>query len=309
MQTILAPTFQTEGILLSHPLLDGWSSRAENIDQEINATKLDVAFETTAGLHRRARLFSSLKQNLLIDCAGTMVPIEVDGISPSRPLEEQRIKQVIQEVAPSVVSLHVSGKKEASADMQSWLGSGYVVSPQELNLPDYVPSEGVALIKTNHHVADGGELIEVHTFDGKIFLGHVLVVDEESDAAVLEVFTHDTSLKPLVMIDGVEDVEQGDTVLAFGQPLGLKNTVTRGIVSNVRDLEGKKLIQTDAAINPGNSGGPLVNMDGRVIGMNSFILRDTEGLAFAHAEWEQNEALRRNYKALLATLRALQRAA
>lgn len=295
-------------ISTSYPLMEGWSLSAENIDEEIGASKLDVNFET-ASLNRRARLFSSLKQDLFVDCAGTMVPVEVDGLHLARPLEEQRIKQVIQEVAPSVVSLHVYGKKEESADAQSWLGSGYVVSAEEINLPGYVPSEGVALIKTNHHVADGGKKIEVHAFDGKIFLGHVLAMDEESDAAVLEVFTGDIHLKPLPMVERPQDVEQGDTVLAFGQPLGLKNTVTHGIVSNVRNLEGMTLIQTDAAINPGNSGGPLVNMDGKVIGMNSFILKDTEGLAFAHAEWEQNEALRRSYKALLASLLALQRAA
>lgn len=249
-------------------------------------------------LKQRATLFcEKTKEEWTIDCEGEKYRVNFSSPERVRPTEEIRIKEVIRETLPSVLSIFVEGNKEGQKGR--WLGSGYSVAPEELQLPYYDFQPGVTLIKTNHHVTNGAEKIEVKTFDGRILTARILVADQATDSALLEVFTGEKPISPLYGVMNPKEVEQGDTVLAFGQPLGLEHTVTRGMVSAVRDLKGLPVIQTDAAINSGNSGGPLVNMDGRVIGMNTFVLGDAEGLAFAIPEWVQNEALRRNYESMI----------
>jgi len=143
----------------------------------------------------------------------------------------------------------------------SSLGSGVIVD-----------SDGYVL--TNHHVVARADKISVELANGKKYLAKIIGQDPQSDLAVLKVDADEPL--PFAQVGDSTDLEVGDWVLAFGSPFSLEKTVTSGIVSATgRNVAGTRsfgdYIQTDAAINPGNSGGPLVNMQGEVVGINSFI--------------------------------------
>ncbi len=148
---------------------------------------------------------------------------------------------------------------------ESSLGSGVIVSP-----------DGV--IVTNRHVIENGDRITVALADRREFAAAVVGSDESTDLAVLRIDTGGEALPALELGDS-DAVAVGDIVLAIGNPFGVGQTVTSGIVSaQVRTgLKGGAFIQTDAAINPGNSGGALVTLDGRLIGINSAILSRSGG--------------------------------
>jgi S1-C subfamily serine protease len=125
--------------------------------------------------------------------------------------------------------------------------------------------------------------------DGRSFDAIVEGVDEVTDLAVVKIDDSDDEALPVARLGDSDAVEVGDWAIAVGNPLGLDNTVTLGIVSTLKrtsssvGIPGKRLefIQTDAAINPGNSGGPLVNQRGEVIGINTAIRADAMGIGFA----------------------------
>ena len=190
---------------------------------------------------------------------------------------------VVKRAAPAVVNVfsrrvvrqqadpfwQMFGMRPRSGVEQS-LGSGAIVRP-----------DGV--IVTNHHVIDGGQDIQVVLSDRRQFPATVLLDDARADIAVLKVDTKGESL-PTIAIDDKSDIQVGDLVLAIGDPFGVGQTVTNGIVSAlartaVSQTDFSYYIQTDAAINPGNSGGPLVDMDGDLIGINTFILSQSGGSA------------------------------
>ena len=156
--------------------------------------------------------------------------------------------------------------------VQNSLGSGVIVT-----------NEGHII--TNTHVVDQVDQIEVQLSDGRIKTARLIGADSELDLAVLKI--DDPGVKPLVLADS-DTVQPGDSVLAIGNPFGLQETVTDGIISwkgepNSTDLRGY-LLQTNAAINPGNSGGPLINVRGEVVGINEQILSKSggsEGIGFA----------------------------
>lgn len=143
-------------------------------------------------------------------------------------------------------------------------------------------------ILTNAHVVNGADRVVVTLKDGRSFEGTVEGVDEVTDLAVVRIKSEDESL-PIASLGNSDTVEVGDWAIAVGNPLGLDNTVTLGIISTLKrssasvGIPGKRLefIQTDAAINPGNSGGPLVNQNGEVIGINTAIRADAMGIGFA----------------------------
>ncbi len=147
------------------------------------------------------------------------------------------------------------------------------------------------LIVTNAHVvADNAEV----TIAGKAFdkaLSRVWYTDRKHDLAFLQA-PADIELAD-VQLGLYEQMKDGDAVVAIGHPYGLNYTATQGVISKVdRIRDGLKFIQIDAAINPGNSGGPLVNMNGEVIGVNSFIIRGGDNLGFALPVSYLREALR-----------------
>lgn len=159
--------------------------------------------------------------------------------------------------------------------VESSLGSGVIVDPD-------------GLVITNAHVIKGAQEISVGLNDGREFDAELALMDERSDLAVLRIAAEDEPM-PYIQMRPSETLEVGDIVIAIGNPFGVGQTVTSGIVSalsrstlNINDFNF--FIQTDAAINPGNSGGPLVAMDGRVVGINTAIYsRDGGSLGIGFA--------------------------
>ncbi|NMG08074.1 HhoA/HhoB/HtrA family serine endopeptidase [Brasilonema sp. UFV-L1] len=152
-------------------------------------------------------------------------------------------------------------------------GSGFIIDPN-------------GMILTNAHVVSGADSVTVTLKDGRKLKGEVKGVDEPSDLAVVKI---DGNNLPVAPLGNSKDLQVGDWAIAVGNPLGLDNTVTLGIISTLNrssaqvGIPDKRLdfIQTDAAINPGNSGGPLVNEQGEVIGINTAIRADAQGIGFA----------------------------
>ncbi|MGH8002609.1 MAG: HhoA/HhoB/HtrA family serine endopeptidase [Brasilonema sp.] len=152
-------------------------------------------------------------------------------------------------------------------------GSGFIIDPD-------------GMILTNAHVVSGADSVTVTLKDGRKLKGEVKGVDEPSDLAVVKINEKNLPVAPL---GNSKDLQVGDWAIAVGNPLGLDNTVTLGIISTLNrssaqvGIPDKRLdfIQTDAAINPGNSGGPLLNEQGEVIGINTAIRADAQGIGFA----------------------------
>ncbi len=212
----------------------------------------------------------------------------------------QNIEQVkfsfaplVKKVAPAVVNINtkrnvVAGFKNPFKDdpffgmffnndlfggqlrqyLESALGSGVIVTED-------------GLVVTNAHVIKGAQEITIALKDGNEYEADVVLMDEASDLALLRVRDKDVTL-PFVTLKPSESLEVGDLVLAIGNPFGVGQTVTSGIVSaqgrSSLDINDYNFfIQTDAAINPGNSGGPLVAMDGSVVGINTAIYSRSGG--------------------------------
>jgi S1-C subfamily serine protease len=142
------------------------------------------------------------------------------------------------------------------------------------------------ILLTNSHVVNGADKVTVTLKDGRKFEGKVRGIDEVTDLAVVKIEGKDL---PIASLGDSDATQVGDWAIAVGNPLGLDNTVTLGIVSTLNrassqiGMSNKRLdfIQTDAAINPGNSGGPLLNDRGEVIGINTAIRADAMGIGFA----------------------------
>jgi serine protease Do len=152
--------------------------------------------------------------------------------------------------------------------IQNSLGSGVIVSPD-------------GLIVTNHHVIQGSDKIKVVLADRREFAASLVLDDERTDLAVLRIENGASDLPYLEFRDS-DDVEVGDLVLAIGNPFGVGQTVTSGIVSAIARTQAgisdySFFVQTDAAINPGNSGGALVTLDGKLLGINTAIFSRTGG--------------------------------
>lgn len=137
------------------------------------------------------------------------------------------------------------------------------------------------LIITNNHVIKDNRNVTVKARNFDKRLARVLFTDEKHDIAFLEPPVDMRSL-PVLNLGNYEALKNGDTVIAIGHPYGLNYTATQGVISRVdRVQQGLKYIQIDAAINPGNSGGPLVNQNGEVVGINTFIIKGGDNLGFA----------------------------
>ena len=157
--------------------------------------------------------------------------------------------------------------------LQQGTGSGFILSAD-------------GQIITNAHVVEGATTVTVTLTDGRIFSGEVIGTDPVTDVAAIKI---EADSLPTVTLGSTDDLAPGQWAIAIGNPLGLDNTVTAGIISALGRSSSEvgipdkrvQFIQTDAAINPGNSGGPLLNDRGQVIGMNTAIRKDAQGLGFA----------------------------
>jgi Do/DeqQ family serine protease len=195
---------------------------------------------------------------------------------------------VVKQVAPAVVNVYAKSVTRQQIDpfwqmfygiqprneVQQSLGSGVIVRKD-------------GIVVTNNHVIEGGQEFMVVLNDRREYPATVLLADPRTDLAVLQLQTKGESF-PTLVLDDDRDLEVGDLVLAIGNPFGVGQTVTNGIISALDRTQvgngGGSYIQTDAAINPGNSGGALVDMNGKLIGVNSMILSgsgQSSGVGFA----------------------------
>ena len=170
------------------------------------------------------------------------------------------LEDVIGRALPAVVRVETAGS----------LGSGFFVAPDTL--------------LTNAHVVGSNTTVSLRRPDGTTLTGRVDVSAPDLDIAIVRTSKPDAGQATLTLGSGAR-ARPGQEVVALGSPLGLQNTVTRGIVSAVRDMGALTLVQTDAAINPGNSGGPLLDRTGLVIGITTLGVKPSEaqGLSFAVA--------------------------
>ena len=220
-------------------------------------------------------------------------------VPPSREVVQYSFSPIVRRAAPAVVNVYVQRRVQTfsspfandpffrqffgdafgqpSERIQSSLGSGVIVSPD-------------GIVVTNTHVIRGrGETeIRVALSDKREFDAKVLTQDDKTDIAILKIENGDQRF-PTLELEDSDTLEVGDMVLAIGNPFGVGQTVTSGIVSalarsEVARSDSQVFIQTDAAINPGNSGGALVDMSGKLVGINTMIFSQSggsQGIGFA----------------------------
>ena len=219
------------------------------------------------------------------------------SLAADRNIRMTPVVRTVQSVAPAVVNIHTARIVEqefspfgsmfddslfrhffGSQDLtrrfeQRSLGSGVIIDGRK------------NLVLTNAHVIEGASTIRVRLLDGRQFDGELVGSDPDFDLAILHL--KDAEDLPQAAMGDSSDMMIGETVIAIGNPFGFGNTVTTGVVSALgRTIETKQgtftdFIQTDAAINPGNSGGPLMNLAGELIGINTAIYAEAEGIGFA----------------------------
>jgi serine protease Do len=257
----------------------------------LDSTRMGIVLNRLRGL-------GAVMAALLALAGGTPVAAQPAKVVPSGQEQLQlSFAPLVKRVAPAVVNIYTKKTVRAqpspllndpffrrffgdqipppSGRVQNSLGSGVIVDP-------------TGIIITNNHVIRGADEIIVAFADRREFEATLLRADERTDLAVLKIEIGDEKLPALELRDS-DELEVGDLVLAIGNPFGVGQTVTSGIVSAVaRTMAGiadyRFFIQTDAAINPGNSGGALVAMDGRLVGVNTAIYsRDggSIGIGFA----------------------------
>jgi 2-alkenal reductase len=220
----------------------------------------------------------------------TTAPVATLAPEFTNALEEEQaiLTELYRRINPAVVSIEVVADHPpieggvAPGPIRFGQGSGFLIDDQ-------------GYLVTNNHVIEGASAFQVRFSDGSIVDAVLIGGDEGSDLAVLKVNELPPGVAPLQLADSRE-VVVGQTAIAIGNPFGLQNTLTVGVVSGVgRSLAGPasprggrfsipNVIQTDAAINPGNSGGPLLNIRGEVIGVNTAIRSETgvfEGVGYA----------------------------
>ena len=231
----------------------------------------------------------SMTRNLFIVLFGLLsagaqasLPAQIDG----QPLPT--LAPVLEQVTPAVVNIHTRTRVQVRSSpffddpffrqffdlpsvprerVQQSLGSGVVVDAR------------LGLVLTNNHVIDGADDIAVTLEDGREFSAEFVGADRETDLALIRIGAEDLAELPL---HDATPLRVGDFVVAVGNPFGLGQTVTSGIVSalgrsGLRGLEYQNFIQTDASINPGNSGGALIDLAGRLVGINTAIFTPSGG--------------------------------
>jgi Do/DeqQ family serine protease len=195
---------------------------------------------------------------------------------------------VVRTAAPAVVNVSARGVQQVQDPYWSLFGIRRPQAQQVGSVGSGVIVRDTGVVVTNYHVINGMQQIKVVLNDRREFDARIILADERSDIAVLQLEGVNERL-PTLNIDDREEQEVGDLVLAIGNPFGVGQTVTNGIISALNRTEtgisdSGSFIQTDAAINPGNSGGALVDMDGDLIGINTAIFSrsgSSSGVGFA----------------------------
>ena len=227
---------------------------------------------------------------------GQTTPMPAVRVSDATPRADSGVVQVARQLTPAVVYIQVQiPRRNLGRDAQGGLPPGFQLPPgfdgpgspfarPQQRGPAHASGSGFIVspdgyVMTNNHVVADAERIDVTLTDGRLFSARVIGRDPTTDVALIKI---DGQNLPTATLGDDRQVQVGQPVIAIGNPLGLRSTVTTGIISAKErggDLSGllenrlavADFLQTDAVINPGNSGGPLVDLGGRVIGINSAI--------------------------------------
>ena len=225
-------------------------------------------------------------RNFIADAAQQVAPavllfeISPDGLARVEGESRPPLREFFDDLLPTP-------RREPRRSQRSSTGSGFI-------------ADGSGLAITNAHVVRNADVVLATLADGRQYRARVLGRDELTDLAVVQLETDE--VLPSVSFGNSDRLRPGEWVVALGNPLGLNNSVTAGIVSALdrssTDVRGAgdrrvRFIQTDAAINPGNSGGPLIDIDGNVVGINTAIIQGAEGLGFAIPINEAREIVER----------------
>ena len=198
---------------------------------------------------------------------------------------DKEFTELVDHVIPSVVSITTTTAPDREALVRQFFGlaRGGVAQNNKMGSGMIVSPDGH--IVTNWHVINGASQVTVQLSDGRALPARIAGADQRSDIAVLKVDA--TGLSPIAFGDS-ESVRVGQMVFAVGNPFGLQETVTQGIISakgrRTTSEAANEFFQTSTTINPGNSGGPLIDIRGKVIGINNFIISrsgGSEGIGFA----------------------------
>jgi len=190
---------------------------------------------------------------------------------------DMSFRDVYITAAPAVVTVttRTVNPYRVTKRLQRGVGSGFIVAPE-------------GLIVTNSHVVYGAQALAVTLDNGAVRPARVVGQDPIFDIAVIQIPVENDERLPLVEFGNSDAAQVGDEVVTIGNPLGLEQTLTRGVISALNRLLPEKplslsrtMIQTDAPINPGNSGGPLLDRCGKVIGMTTELIVEAQGLGFA----------------------------
>lgn len=224
-----------------------------------------LAQSSVSGLRELQNAFREISRKVkpAVVNVSTIKVVDVPGTMGLDPFFEDHFRQFFPE---DFLRRFFSQPGRGSRYQQHGMGSGFIFDPR-------------GYILTSGHVIKGADQIQVTLGDKKKYAAKVVGIDPRTDIAVLKI---PGSNFPYVELGDSDRLQVGDWVLAIGNPFGLVQTVTSGIVSakgrsDMGILDYEDFIQTDAAINPGNSGGPLVDIDGRVVGMNTAILSRSGG--------------------------------
>lgn len=245
------------------------------------------------------RCVAILMASLMLVVATFAPPASAQTAATAAIADESFVALAVRQIGPAVV--RIDTEKTITRDLPDYFQDPFF---RGFFGPDSFPSQpreellrgqgsgfiidDAGNILTNAHVVNGTDRVVITLKDGRSFEGTVEGADEVTDLAVVKIEATGDVL-PTAHLGDSDRVEVGDWAIAIGNPLGLDNTVTLGIISTLKrssasvGIPGKRLefIQTDAAINPGNSGGPLVNQRGEVIGINTAIRADANGIGFA----------------------------
>ena len=205
-------------------------------------------------------------------------------------MRDTQVVKVVRKVSPCVVYISCRHRVQNPFAGSPWDMFGGDVFGQQQAEEEYSLGSGVIVdpkgyILTNEHVIMGGSDIRVTLTSGKRYPAKVVGAAPEMDLALLKI--DGTNPFPVAELGRSDDLMIGEPVIAVGNPYGLSNTVTVGVLSAVGrtfksgNREYSDFLQTDAAINPGNSGGPLLNILGQVIGINTAIIKNAQGIGFA----------------------------
>jgi Do/DeqQ family serine protease len=301
------------------PSLEGHDlSSVNNIEPNITTKSTDPSHTAFNTLRQGSKYISLLFLSTIASCsfgylaAKEQLPASLEspatantqianGSSILAGVNSNFITQVVDKVGPAVVRINASTTitarpgaeddfedpffrrffgdrlppkgRSADREVKQGTGSGFIIDTN-------------GHILTNAHVVAGATKVTVTLKDGRTIAGKVKGIDRVTDVAVIEINQKNL---PSISIGNSDRIKPGEWAIAIGNPLGLDNTVTAGIISATGRTSAEigaadkrvNYIQTDAAINPGNSGGPLLNATGQAIGMNTAILRGTQGLGFA----------------------------